>query len=121
MGLTSFNERMAHILLSVGGPRLSEKTGISRAQLHRLKEAGRDTTRENLIKISQATGVELQWLCTGEGRMYIGAEEENPGYARVPEFDPASRFTDDELEMIELFRKAPLAAKAKVLQILVDG
>lgn len=104
---------MTLLLDQFGGPTLAEGTGISRTQLHRLKEDGRETTRENLLKICEVTGVDLVWLMTGSGPMY---SDGTPAPAA-----PAPEFSKDELEMLNLFRNASLMQKMQVVQMLSGG
>lgn len=111
--MTTFNQRMTLLLDKIGGPALSAGTGISRTQLHRLKEDGRETTRENLLNICSTTGVNLIWLMTGEGPMY---SDGTPDLA-IPK-TPIPEFSKDELEMLALFRNAPLMQKMQVVQML---
>lgn len=97
----------------MGGPALSEVTGISKTQLHRLKSEGNETTRPNLIKISEAFDCNLLWLMNNEGPMMKGDPDLPP--------PPPPEFTNDEIEMIELFRSAPLMLKMQTIQMLSTG
>lgn len=109
--MNDFNKRMVEILSQWGGPLLSEITGISRTQLHRLKSDGNETTRPNLIKISEACDIELLWLLTGEGPM-MKDDKSTLQESTAPEF------SNDEIEMINLFRSASLQTKMKAFQVL---
>ena len=54
---------------TVGGKkRLSEKTGVSEAQLYRYIGGTSKPTVEPLVKIAQASGVGIEWLATGKAR-----------------------------------------------------
>lgn len=111
--MNSFNEKIIYIMKIMGGPALSDATGISKTQLHRLKSEGNETTRPNLLKISEAFGCNLMWLMNNEGPMMKGDPELAPA--------PAPEFTNDEIEMIDLFRKAPLMLKVQTIQMLSTG
>lgn len=111
--MQNFNERMTYIMSKWGGPTLSDMTGISRTQLHRLKSDGNETTRPNLLKISQVCGIELEWLMSGTGPIMKGDPEPTP--------PPPPEFSADEIEMINLFRAAPLQTKLKAFQVLSEG
>jgi hypothetical protein len=111
--MKSFNERIDFIMLKLGSPFLSEKTGISRTQLHRLKQEGNETTRPNLIKVSETFGCNLLWLITGEGPIMAGDPD------LLPPLPP--EFTNDEIEMIELFRVVSLKKKSEILNQLMNN
>lgn len=111
--MKSFNERINFIMLKLGGPALAEATGISRTQLHRLKQDGNETTRPNLIKISEVFGCNLLWLITGDGPMMAGDPD-------LPA-PPSPEFTNDEIEMIDLFRAASLKKKSEILNQLMNN
>lgn len=108
----SFADRITQIADRFNLNEIVEKTGISRAQIYKLKAGGRDTTRKNIILLQQATGCNLQWLVTGDGPMMPGDAEP---LVNEPEF------TNDEIEMIALFRKAPLMLKMQTIQMLSTG
>ena len=110
--MSTFGERISYLITEFGRTKLVENTGISQSQLYRLKTGERDTTRNNLILIQKATGCNLQWLVTGDGPMMPGDAEP---LVNEPEF------TNDEIEMIELFRKAPLMLKMQTIQMLTTG
>jgi hypothetical protein len=110
--MSTFGERISYLIIEFGRTHLVENTGISQSQLYRLKTGERDTTRNNLILIQKATGCNLQWLVTGDGPMMPGDAEP---LVNEPEF------TNDEIEMIALFRKAPLMLKMQTIQMLSTG
>jgi hypothetical protein len=60
--MSTFGERISYLIIEFGRTHLVEKTEISQSQLYRLKTGERDTTRNNLILLQQATGCNLQWL-----------------------------------------------------------
>lgn len=106
-----FAERIQVLIDNHGRKFLVEKTGISSAQIQRLR-TGSDTTRRNLLRLCDATGVSLSWLAAGEGPML-------PDGTEAPTKGP--QFTADELEMLALFRSAPLMLKMQVVQALSSG
>ena len=113
--MNTFADRVDLLLKQFGRKSISEKTGISTAQLHRLR-TGSDTTRENLIRLADATGTEFLWLGKGEGPMYSdGTPAPAMPTASAPEF------SKDEIEIVELFRNADLSLKLQVFQLLKGG
>ncbi len=119
---SNFPERIQLLIKKFGRQKLSEMTGISTTQLHRLRGADRDTSRGNLISLWQATGCSLAWLAVGYGEPF--PEHEQDVVALPPESAPADNaptFTPDELEMIQLYRSAPLMLKMQVVQALSSG
>lgn len=111
--MDKFSDRIQLLIDRHGRKALSEATGISTTQLHRLKTGGQDTTRENLIRLCDATGTEFLWLGKGEGPMY---SDGTPAPAMPA--DPVPEFSKDELEMLNLFRNASLMQKMQVVQML---
>lgn len=107
--MSTFGERITQLVNDFGRETITENTGISQSQLYRLKSGDQDTTRKNIGLIQAATGCNLQWLVTGDGPMMPGDDEP---LLNEPEF------TNDEIEMIELFRKAPLMLKMQTIQML---
>ena len=69
--MTDFQDRLKLTLDHHSVSKVSERTNISKSQLYRLCEPGRDTTRGNIEAISRATGVSILWLVSGEGPMYL--------------------------------------------------
>jgi transcriptional regulator with XRE-family HTH domain len=110
--MSTFGERISYLIIEFGRTHLVEKTGISQSQLYRLKTGERDTTRNNLLLLQQATGCNLKWLASGDGPLMPGDDEP---LVNKPEF------TNDEIEMIALFRKAPLMLKMQTIQMLSTG
>ncbi|WP_286717240.1 hypothetical protein [Thalassolituus sp. UBA2009] len=113
--MDNFQQRIQLLIDRHGRKALSEATGISTTQLHRLR-TGSDTTRENLIRLSDATGTEFLWLGKGEGPMYSDGTP-----APTMPTAPAPEFSKDEIEIVELFRKADLSLKLQVFQLLKGG
>ncbi|MCD8522594.1 MAG: S26 family signal peptidase [Saccharospirillaceae bacterium] len=74
--MSDFQARIRLLLDQHSATKIAKDTGISKTQLYRLCESGRDTTRENLIRITAATGTNLIWLATGEGPMYADGTKE---------------------------------------------
>jgi phage repressor protein C with HTH and peptisase S24 domain len=110
--MSTFGERITQLINSFGREKITENTGISQSQLYRLKSNDQDTTRKNVALIHKATGCNIQWLVTGDGPMMPGDAEP---LVNEPEF------TNDEIEMIALFRKAPLMLKMQTIQMLSTG
>jgi phage repressor protein C with HTH and peptisase S24 domain len=108
----SFSDRISQITDRFNLSEIVEKTGISRAQIYKLKAGGRDTTRKNIVLIQKATGCNLQWLVTGDGPMMPGDAEP---LVNEPEF------TNDEIEMIELYRASSLKKKSEILNQLMNN
>ena len=104
-----FNSRIKLIVERMGVRQITDNTTISRSQIHHLKNTG-ETTGKNIRDIAEAANVNPLWLLTGEGPMMKGDPE--------PTQSPPPEFTNDEIEMIELFRKAPLMLKMKTIQLL---
>lgn len=117
--MNQFSDRIQILIDRFGRKNLSEKTGISTTQLHRLR-GGSDTSRENLVRIRDATSCCLEWLATGNGPAFktdtYAINEPSERYS----FDINNLdFSNDELELIRLFRSAGLAAKSRVLNELI--
>ena len=96
--MTTFNERIAQLLELHGSDVLAEKTGISRTQLYRLKDDGRETTRPNLLKIAAAAEVDLTWLITGENSgstitIKATSETKEPSYTHEANPSPSSGYS----------------------------
>lgn len=104
-----FAERIQELINEFGRKELAARTGMSAGQFQKLRTGG-DTTRKNLIALSNAANVHFEWLGKGTGPKRAGDKEAAP--EKPPEF------TNDEIEMIDLFRGAPLTLKAKVIQEL---
>lgn len=111
MEALSFNQRIKAIVDRFGAKKITENTSISTSQIHHLKTKG-ESTGKNIRDIAKATGTNPLWLLTGEGPMIEGEE---------PSTNDHSEFTNDELEMINLFRTASLQAKLKAVQVLNEG
>lgn len=123
--MDTFQERMRELLALNKPTAISDKTGISKTQLYRLCEPGRDTTRENLLKLRDATGVSLLWLAAGEGPMFLNDPDytptiSEPALVAEPAASYPSGISRDEQELIELYRSAPLRQKAAVIQMLSE-
>lgn len=110
--MTSFSDRIRILSDKFGPDKIAESSGISKAQIYRLRSGDQDTTRKNVVLIQKATDCNLLWLVTGDGPMMPGDAEP---LVNEPEF------TNDEIEMIELFRKAPLMLKMQTIQMLTTG
>jgi phage repressor protein C with HTH and peptisase S24 domain len=110
--MTSFSQRILMLTDKFGIDSIVENSTISKTQLYRLRSGDQDTSRKNVVLIQRATGCNLQWLVTGDGPMMPGDAEP---LVNEPEF------TNDEIEMIELFRKAPLMLKMQTIQMLSTG
>ncbi|MDP2548874.1 helix-turn-helix transcriptional regulator [Oceanobacter sp. 4_MG-2023] len=87
----SFSERIQILIDKFGRQKLSDASGISTTQLHRLRNADRDTSRTNLIALCQATGVNLLWLATGDGAMYPEGSTITDTPVRISE--PSNRYS----------------------------
>ena len=75
--MDNFQERIQLLIDKHGRKSISDATGISTTQLHRLR-TGSDTTRGNIKKLSDATGASVLWLVTGEGPMYSDGSTPEP-------------------------------------------
>ena len=113
MNHQNFSDRIKHLCTIFNIDAIAEHTGISRAQLYRLRSGNRDTTRKNLLLLCEATECNLIWLATGEGPMMKGDPDLPP--------PPAPEFTNDEIEMIELFRAVSLKKKSEILNQLMNN
>ncbi len=119
---SEFSERIQLLIKKFGRQKLSDMTGISTTQLHRLRGSDQDTSRKNLVSLWQATGCSLAWLAVGYGEPF--PEHEQDVVALPPESAPAEStpaLTPDELELIQLYRSAPLMLKMQVVQALSSG
>lgn len=116
--MTTFNERMTLLLEQFGGPKLAAATGISRTQLHRLKEEGRETTRENLLKICEVAGVNLIWLMTGQGLMYADgtAEPALKAPAKATTKPASADSLSDRYALIPLYNVSAAAGHGAVVE-----
>lgn len=122
--MDQFSERIQILIDRFGRKALSEKSRISTTQLHRLR-GGADTTRENLLRLREATGVSLLWLAAGEGPMFLNDPDytptiSEPSLVAEPAASYPSGISRDEQELIELYRSAPLRQKAAVIQMLSE-
>lgn len=80
--MDAFSERIGFLIDRFGISKLVKETGISQSQLYRLRAEDRDTTRENLIRLCDATGADLIWLATGKGSPFNAAiDPTGPGMA----------------------------------------
>jgi transcriptional regulator with XRE-family HTH domain len=107
-----FAERIQELINEFGRKELASKTGISPGQFQKLRTGG-DTTRRNLIALADAANVRFEWLGKGVSPKRSSDPE--------PTTSPAPEFTNDEIEMIDLFRKAPLMLKMQTIQMLSTG
>jgi len=122
----TFGERIGFLLDKFGRKTLSESSGISTAQLHRLRNGEQDTTRERLVKIADACECSIEWLAAGRGSPFPKNSSDDlrpalsvvaePSVDYVPHGEPLS---SDELELLQLFRAAGLATKSRVLNELI--
>ncbi len=115
----TFGERIGFLLDKFGRKTLSESSGISTAQLHRLRNGEQDTTRERLVKIADACNCNIEWLAAGRGTPFRNFDQEL--ISQVAE-SPASYdagLSTDEQELLALFRSASLATKSRVLNELI--
>ena len=107
-----FAERIQELINEFGRKELASRTGMSAGQFQKLRTGG-DTTRRNLIALSDAANVCFEWLGKGIGPKR--ADDPEPTAA------PSLEFSSDELEMINLFRTSSLQAKLKAVQVLNEG
>lgn len=105
----TFADRIQVLIDKHGRGNLSKKVGISTTQLHRLRTGG-DTSRLNLLAICDATGVNLEWLARGEGRMYPDDPDPQP-----------HQLSKDQEELLALYDNATLVQKMQVIQLLSTG
>ncbi len=67
MSNKEFSNRLDQIAYQLGGKRaLSEKSGISEAQLYRYRNGSSQPTQRNILKLAEAGNVTPQWLLTGQ-------------------------------------------------------
>lgn len=86
-----FSERMrliAEELFKGNNSKFSKAVGVSQPSLTKWLNSGADTSRSNLIKIVEATGVSLEWLVLGQGDMYSSCPLGNTpaGVAMIPSY-----------------------------------
>jgi phage repressor protein C with HTH and peptisase S24 domain len=83
----AFSERMKSIAdLAGNATRLSETSGISRRSIGAYLAGTGSPSRERLVKLAQATGVSVEWLSTGSGKM----KDELSEVATTPVLQPAT-------------------------------
>ncbi len=124
--MESFGQRIQFLMDTVGYAQLVEKTGISQSQFYRMRSGERDTTRKNIVSISDAAGCSLEWLAAGRGTPFPNSQSqrENLEFSAVAE--PSGEYSvqpeplsSDEIELLQLFRAAGLATKSRVLNELI--
>jgi transcriptional regulator with XRE-family HTH domain len=73
MNDSSFENRIKKIISLVGSAeKLSHSAGMSPSLIGKYLSGKTDPTRKKLIALSEAAGVNVQWLATGEGLMRNG-------------------------------------------------
>ncbi len=122
--MESFGERIEYLMNTVGYSQLVEKTGISQSQFYRMRSGERDTTRKNLVLISEASKCNIEWLAAGRGPIFADSTNTSD-FPTSLVAEPSSVYesdlglSDDEKELIRLFRSAGLASKSRVLNELI--
>ena len=71
-----FANRITDAIALAGGPsETARRTGVTLATLSRWKKGEADPSRSNLVKLAEASGVNIAWLAAGEGDKCKGAME----------------------------------------------
>ncbi|WP_193746555.1 helix-turn-helix transcriptional regulator [Ruegeria sp. ANG-R] len=66
----SFQERVSRVIDLAGGPSAtSDATGLSRRVIDKYRNGDSDPSRERLVALAKAGGVDIGWLASGEGEM----------------------------------------------------
>lgn len=116
--MSDFNQRFNDVVKSYGPAALVRDSGISNSQIYRLRSSG-DISRENLVTVCQVTGVDMVWLASGVGSMFPAIEDADHVSEPTSAYKSESELSDDERELVRLFRSAGLAAKSRVLNELI--
>lgn len=124
--MESFGQRIQFLMDTVGYAQLVEKTGISQSQFYRMRSGERDTTRKNIVSISDAAGCSIEWLAAGRGSPFPDSREKSESPVLMAVAEPSVEYradtpalSTDERELLELFRSASLATKSRVLNELI--
>ena len=123
--MRTFGDRVGFLIEKFGRKTLSDASGISTAQLHRLRNGDQDTTRERLVKMADACQCSIEWLATGRGTPFPDSSDKYPSSSALVA-EPSVEYradtpalSPDERELLELFRSASLATKSRVLNELI--
>lgn len=116
--MSDFNQRFNDVVKSYGPAALVRDSGISNSQIYRLRSSG-DISRENLVTVCQVTGVDMVWLASGVGSMFPAIEDTDHVSEPTSAYKSELELSDDERELVRLFRAAGLAAKSRVLNELI--
>lgn len=66
---TGFSDRLKEVIGNKSGRAFAKEVGISYSTLHNYLTNVSSPTLDNLIALSNATGVDMKWLATGEGQI----------------------------------------------------
>lgn len=96
-GLSSFPERLKKIMKGQSARAFARTSGIDDKSIRKYLSGTGEPTLKNLIKLSTATGVSIQWLATGEEDSKQGIEDK------------------ETQKLVELVSKLPEKARREIL------
>lgn len=116
--LNGLGSRIEELIKVAGGVApLSRAAGVSRASIDKWRKDGADPSTSNILALSDATKVTLEWLATGHGPKFrsensgqASARANNPPYQEVPLYEagPASE-RGSFLEFAEVKAQLPFS------------
>lgn len=85
----SISERLNLVLkdMNLKIKEFSDKSTVAYRSLQNYLSGEREPNTESLIKLSTQMGINLNWLLTGSGNMYIADVQESDKYAYIPVYD----------------------------------
>ncbi len=80
-----FGDRVRKVrnILKLNQSQLSKAIGIDSSRLSRVENDKEKLTIEQLDKLSRLKNINLHWLLTGEGEMFLGSKDKNKMEERV--------------------------------------
>lgn len=105
--------RVARQYAKLSQAELAQKLGISRGAVANWESANdAHPATSRMVKLAVLTGVSVEWLVTGRGRM-----THESGGEEVPAVDGELVHDISERRLLEAFRRSPARVKSLILQM----
>lgn len=99
-----FSKRLKEVIGNKSGRKFAKEVGISYSTLHNYLANSSSPTLDNLIALSNATGVDMRWLATGE--------EKQPESKDITQeaFERSLQKTNENISMIQSYSSINVSA-----------
>jgi len=121
MNMLNLSARMDAASNRAGGPaKLAERAGLSPSVIRKYQRGESDPSRERLVAIAEAAGVNLLWLATGEGPMLTASARLDEIEAKIDGLSGEERRgAVEDLESIARARDVPNSQRNRA-SIMLD-